>query len=407
MWLFEVKKVFSRRGNKVAFLILLAAIMVIFIQALGSILYVNSDGNVISGIAAAQNLRNDKKQWSGELSEEVLERVIAYNREINNSAENLSSDYRENNKAEAKKQGYQDIRDLLNITFSPIQAYDYFLIDSLSSDRVGELYEKRIANLEEWLDTDDKNREYSDAEKDFLLEKFRQLETPLYYTSADGWKTLLEYAPTIMLMVTIILGFFVSDIFTNEFQTKADAVFFSAKLGRSKGVSAKIRAGFTIITTLFWGAMLLYTVALLMAMGTDGAFCYIQTDPNGWHSFYNITYLQAYLLTLLGGYLGCLFLLTLAMLASAKSRSPIVGVIIPFVLPALSSVLSGFSALRPFLKLWPDQLFQFSETLYTYDLYTFGGKVIGAIPVIFALYLVLYCILLPVLYHEYRKTKMR
>ena len=42
-------------------------------------------------------------------------------------------------------------------------------------------------------------------------------------------------------------GFICAGIFADDFQTKADAVFFSTKYGRTKAVKTKILAG--IVTT--------------------------------------------------------------------------------------------------------------------------------------------------------------
>ena len=51
------------------------------------------------------------------------------------------------------------------------------------------------------------------------------------------------------------VGFICAGIFADDFQTKADAVFFSTKYGRTKAVKAKILAG--IATTVM--ICLLYT----------------------------------------------------------------------------------------------------------------------------------------------------
>lgn len=67
--------------------------------------------------------------------------------------------------------------------------------------------------------------------------------------------------------------------------------------------------------------MWLYSGIVLAVLGTGGADCAIQGGFAGWKSFYNITYLQDFLLTIWGGYLGNLFLLFLSMLMSAKTHS--------------------------------------------------------------------------------------
>lgn len=404
---FEIKKIFSKTVNKIALLILAVALLAVSLFAVSSIDYVDTQGNSTSGIVAAHNLRNDKNQWSGYLTDSMLSEVIKKNEEIISSEEYLSKDIRENNKAYAKKQGFSDIRTIINTAFCPFNEYDYYRADSVTSNEVGNLYENRITNLTEWLNSDEIKDNYSKEEKEFLIAQYNELETPFYYEYSDGWKTLLEYAPSIMMLLVLIMGFLVSGIFSNEFQLKADSIFFSTKLGRNKAISAKMKAGFVIITVVYWGTMLIYSTIVLTSLGTDGADCMIQTGLGGWKSFYNITYFQDYLLTMVGGYLGSLFILTLTMLISAKTHSTILAVIIPFIVLFIPSFFSGISVLTKGLGLLPDQLLQVSQAVNSFNLYKIGGKVVGAIPIIMILYFILYCILSPVLYGIYRKAEIK
>lgn len=293
------------------------------------------------------------------------------------------------------------------MAFTPFSEYDAYRADSISAKEAGGLYEKRIQNLTNWLESEEIKDNFSEAEKAFLISQYQKLETPFYYEYADGWKSLLEYAPSTIMLTVLVCGFFVSGIFSNEFQLKSDSIFFSAKLGRNRAVTAKIGAGFLIITVIYWVSMLLYSVVVFMLLGTGGAGCAIQTGMGGWKSFYNITYLQDYILTMLGGYLGSLFVLTVSMLISAKLHSTVLAVTTPFILLLIPSFLSGVSALSGILGVLPDQLLQISDVISAFNLYQIGGKVIGAIPVIMILYLILYCFLLPVLYRVYRKTEIK
>ena len=381
---FEIKKVFSKTVNKIALLILVVALLVVSFFAVNSVDYVDENGTSTSGIAAARNLRNDKNQWSGYLTDNVLSEAILKNEEIIASPEYLSKDVKENDKAYAKMQGFSDIRTIINKAFCSFNEYDYYRANSVTSDEVRNLYERRITNLTEWLNSDEIKDNFSKDEKEFLITQYNELETPFYYEYSDGWKALLEYAPSIMMLLVLILGFLVSSIFSNEFQLKADSIFFSAKLGRNKAINAKMRAGFLIITAVYWGTML-----------------------GGWKSFYNITCLQDYLLTMAGGYLGSLFILTLSMLVSAKTHSTTLAVTVPFILLFIPSFFSGISVLSKGLGLLPDQLLQVSQAVNLFNLYKIGGKVVGAIPIIMILYFILYCILLPMLYSVYQKAEIK
>lgn len=404
---FEIKKVFSKTVNKIALLILVVALLVVSFFAVNSVDYVDENGTSTSGIAAARNLRNDKNQWSGYLTDNVLSEAILKNEEIIASPEYLSKDVKENDKAYAKTQGFSDIRTIINKAFCSFNEYDYYRANSVTSDEVRNLYERRIANLTEWLNSDEIKDNFSKDEKEFLIAQYNELETPFYYEYSDGWKALLEYAPSIMMLLVLILRFLVSSIFSNEFQLKADSIFFSAKLGRNKAINAKMRAGFLIITAVYWGTMLIYSAVVLGSLGTDGANCMIQTGLGGWKSFYNITCLQDYLLTMAGGYLGSLFILTLSMLVSAKTHSTTLAVTVPFILLFIPSFFSGISVLSKGLGLLPDQLLQVSQAVNLFNLYKIGGKVVGAIPIIMILYFILYCILLPMLYSVYQKAEIK
>ena len=62
----------------------------------------------------------------------------------------------------------------------------------------------------------------------------------------------MKYAPTIMMLMVLIVGFLVAGIFSDETQLKADSIFFSSKLGRKQAITAKIMAGFIIDTAIYW-----------------------------------------------------------------------------------------------------------------------------------------------------------
>ncbi len=346
-------------------------------------------------------------QWSGYITEDILSRVVGENALISNSEEYLSDDVKEINKAYAKMQGFDDIRNMINRAFCGFRQYDYYRIDSISEKEVCSLYERRTANLIEWLNSDEAVNHFSEEEKQFLTEQYNKLETPLYYEYFDGWETLLQYAPEIIMLLVLITGFLVSGIFSDEIRLKADSIFFSTRLGRTKAVSAKIGAGFIIISSIYLITILLYSGIVLTALGFGGADCAIQIGSSNWKSFYNITYFQNYLLTIFGGYIGSLFILTFSMFVSAKTRSSVLAVTIPFILLFIPSFLSGISVLSEVLGLLPDQLLQMCVAVRLFNTYQIGNKVVGAVPIILVIYLVLYCTLIPVLYRGYKKTEVK
>lgn len=409
MLLFEVKKVLSKPLNKAALLILAAVLIIGSFLTIRDVQYIDADGNSSTGISAARHLQEEKNQWEGYLTEDVLKRVIQENTAVSTSPEAQSDDIQENNKATAMGQGISDIRELINLAFGEINNYDYYRINSVSEDEVGSLYEQRIASLKNYLNRDDVTEAFSEDEKEWLINKYESLDTPLYYEYADGWKALLDsqYLPTLMMITVLIIGFLVSGIFSDEFAWKADSIFFSAKLGRGKAVLSKMGAGFLITTVLYWSVVLLFGLIVLAVLGFGGGECAVQTGLSNWNSIYNITYFQDYLLTTFGGYIGSLFIVTLAMLVSAKTHSTVFAITIPFILTCIPPFVGRLEVFARIMTLFPDQLLSINKNLEDFSLYHIGGNIFGGVTVIIPLYLILFCLVFPILFIVYRRTQIK
>lgn len=408
MFKYEMKKIFSRMSGRLSVMLLLA-VTVITCWFAADVSYVNEDGESETGYTAVRKLREAQKEWAGILDEEKLRQVIVENKRISMTPQAHSKDYRENDIAFGWRQGIDEIRDLLNDSYAEtFRSYDYYRADSLSAKDAASFYENRTALLTAWLKEEAKDQ-FSDAEKAYLIHQYQTLEVPFFYDYMKGWTQLSEYAPTVIMVTMLILGFLTSGIFSNEYAWKADAVFFSAKYGRNRAVAAKVKAGFCTVTLLYWSVISLYSGAVLSYLGADGAFCPVQADTSGWKCFYNIQNWQKYLLVIAGGYAGCLFISLLAMLVSARTRSAVLAVMIPFVLIFVPSFLSNIQSpvMNKILGLLPDRLLQISRALGFFDLYQIGDRVTGAVPVLFVMYIGLAVILGPVIYQVYRRGQIR
>ena len=213
--------------------------------------------NHSTGISAARELRAAKNEWAGPLTGDVLQEVIAENDKINHSEEAQSNDIEKQDKAYAEKQGISGILSVISSAFSAYRDFDYFAADNVSSEEVTTLYDRRVSVLKDWLDSGQEN--YSQQEKDFLIGQYEDLDTPFYYEYTDGWSALLQNISTFILILALIIGFLTAGIFSDEFQTKADSIFFSTRYGRSRAVLSKAGAGFLITTVFYFVFVLLYT----------------------------------------------------------------------------------------------------------------------------------------------------
>lgn len=400
---FEMKKVFSKPKNRIAVLVMILVLIVLSVLTINRVEYVDEDGNHSVGFYAARQLQAVQNEWAGYLTDDVLQQVIAENDRINQSDEAQSDDIEELNKAFAQKQGIAGIVDVISQAFSPYREYDYYAADGVSEKEVTTLYDRRISTLKDWLGSGQET--YTQKEKDFLLTRYENLDTPFYYEYTDGWSALLQNISTYLLILALIIGFLVSGIFSDEFQSGADSIFFSAKYGRSRGVLAKAGAGFLITTIFYLVFVFLYTMVVLLILGTDGAGCPIQLEM--WRSVYDITFSEAYLFLTAGGYIGTLFASSLAMLVSAVSRSAATAIIVPFIALCALPFLSRVITLPGFCTLFPDQLLAIYVDLKESALVEIGGRVMTTAQVILPVYAVVCVILQPLLYGVYRRSEVK
>lgn len=400
---YEMKKVFSKTGSRVSLLILFIVLAITCRFAMGTE-FVDEKGETKTGKTAVLSLKAMRKEWAGIIDEKKLKLVVAENSRINKTPQGQSDDYKQNNIAYGWKQGFSDIRSLINESYADgFREYDYYKADRLTEEGMSGFYVNRISLLREWLEEEGKFS-LSDSECKYLIKQYEDLETPFYYDYLEGWRQFFLYSPTVVMITTLVLGYLLAGIFANEFTWKADAVFFSSMHGRNRAIIAKIKAGFNITTILYWLMMLLYSGIVFAYHGIDGWNCQIQADWGSWKSFYNIKMWQEYLLVIAGGYIGCLFISLLTMWVSAKTKSAVLAVMTPFVIIFIPSFVSSIDSnlVGKILGLLPDRLLQVGSALKYFDLYELAGKVVGAVPILFVLYGVLAAALVPVVYLEYK-----
>ena len=409
---YELKKVFGSVGGKIA-LILYIAVLVLscWLGSTGAlnvdVKWVNEQGESEYSLSAIQKLRNARNEWEGWLDNEKLNQVVQENQRIIATPQHQSQDIQQNNIAYGWTQGFRPIRNLISHAYSNgFREYDYYTADRISVIDENTFYANRIKILKDWLydETDNAYHKYSEQEKQYIIHIYEELETPFYFDYYEGWHQLLENSSYISGLGILILGFLLAGIFSNEFKWKADSVFFSSLHGRNKATGAKIKAGFLLVTVLYWAAMLVYSLFTLCYLGFEGANCVIQWEV--WKTIYNLNMWQAWVLTLICGYIGNLFLAFLTMWISSKTQSSVLAVTVPFVLTFVPSILGGIADwLDQILVLSPNILLECYQSLRYFDVMTIFGKVYRTLDVSIPLYLTLSVILIPMMYLEYHRKR--
>ena len=407
---YELKKVLDSTGGKIALALMALLVAVGCWMCISEVEWVNGQGEPETGLEAISQLRNAQKQWAGILDTEKLEKIIRENQRICATPEAQSKDYRQNDIAYGWKQGIRPVLNMMNYAYSAgFQEYDWYCNESVTPDRAGEFYCNRTKRMKDWLLDKTGSAQYlfNENEKQYLIDQYETLETPFYLDYTEGWKQVCYNAPFVIMMAALILGYLCAGIFAGEYRWKADAVFFSARHGRDRAVWAKIKAGLLLVTLVYWGSVLFYTLVGLGILGFDGWSCPLQIDM--WKSFYHLTMGKAWLLTVVGGYIGCLFFALLNMWVSAKTRSTVFASLVPFLLVFLPTFLENLNSdwVSKSLGLFPHQLLEIYQALRYFYVYDFGITVKGALEIIPVLYLLLSAALVPMMYFRFRKRAAR
>ncbi len=403
---YEIQKMFSNRTSKVANLFLIILLCGLCIGYVKGVYWVQEDGTKIYGMEAIRNQREAKSPWNGPVTEEVVAEVIQQNTQIEQNPE-YHNRYELNEKGFAKKQGFYDLRELINDFYrEDFNFYDYYMINGLSPQDAKGFYERRPRLFSQWLESDEVGQAISPQKKAYIMAQTEAMETPLLYNYADGWIKIKEMNVTLLFGIVIVVCIILANNFSIECQTRSDAIYLTTQYGKTRGNRMKILAGFLVATVMYWGAILIADGILLAIFGTDGASSPIQIE--WWKCIHNISQEQAWILLLLIGYVGCLVMSSITMLLSARFKTAFAGIIISFLLIMIPAILGQTFTnvhVTTVLSLCPHACIMGYNILKTWGLYEIGGRIWTDMQILPIIHGILTLVLIPFTYGSFQKYK--
>lgn len=381
---YELKKVLNKRMNRVLLAAAILLMVVFSIFAIGSFRAVDTDGETVTGFSAARIMVEDKNRWKGELTPEVIKKSVE---------SRLADDW-------------QSTSDIIYSTskmlvgeFSDLDDYEAIL--SADSAQIASIYDIYHDNLramsEEYGDTPEKQA--------FLMEQYQKIDMPFTYEAHDSWDTMLMYATNCGLILIIVISLITAGIFAEEFQYKADAVFFSTRYGRSKATHAKIRAGLIIATVVYGIGVGLLSIISFSVLGTSGASTAYQFSQP--YAIYSVTFGQMYGILVLSGYIASLLAASVSMLIASKTKTMSIAIVAPAILFYVSPFVGRALPFRTFFSLTPDQLMNIVNCARIPYIYQVGSLVFRQIPFIIVFYAVIAVAFLPFVYRNYHKLLLK
>lgn len=395
---YELKKVFSKKMNRIVLIAALLAAVALSVFAIGSVRYVGEDGAGHTGLTASRYLAADRNRWKGELTGDKIAQVVSSGKEIR-----LQYPDDVPNEIYGKTiQSYNDIENFVIGVLTPDTVWDTGVLYQLEDEQAKNLYSIYEKNLQEMAG---KYGETPEQQR-FLIEQYEKTDLPLTYEAKDSWDTIVMYVETYAMILAIVIGFLAAGIFSEEFRSRADAVYFSSRYGRTNAVKNKVMAGLLMTTIVYWAGMGILSLVSLGVMGISGFSTPYQIYQP--YSIYAMTYGQYYLLAVLCGYIASLLAASVTMLIAAKMRSANVAVCVPFflfcVMPFIGRALSAFLT---FFKFTPDMLLNVIECAKNPNIFQIGNYVFRQIPCIMLLYFVISIILLPFVYRSYHRYGLK
>lgn len=395
---YELKKIYSKKINQIVFVIILLIAITLSCFAIGSMRYVDKDGNTHTGVKSYRNLISDSNKWAGILTEDKIVEIVKIEKEL---AKKYNGEIPDTEYGKTM-QSYEGIKSFIVSILTPNAEWNENVLKQLTNEQANALYTTYKENMQKMAKEYGKNIK----QQDFLTKQYSKVELPLNYELKDSWETMTLYAQTFAIILAIFTSFLVAGIFAEEFQTRAESVFFSTKYGRSKATKNKIISGVLITTMVYWISVGIMTLILISFMGTNGFNTPYQiSEP---YSMYYMTYGGYYLLTLLCGYIGSLFSASITMLVTTKMRNANIAICIPFflfcVMPFIGRALSSFTT---FFRLTPNMLMNVVENAKDLFLFQIGNIIFRPIPFIMLFYTIISMILLPLVYKNYHNYGLK
>lgn len=401
---YEKKKVLRRKSTVIACLLLLLSILTLSFVFVSDESYYLSDGTRISGMEAIHVKQKIEHTLAGPLTTEHLKDALQQYHSVYENSDNFTTSGNLKDEVYCRDiQPYDGILNLIRRIYSSAGEYDMNILSSITNEMVENFYQERHAQVQSILDMDYTTGNYTQAEKDTITRLDAKVSTPVTYDYSDGWKTLLiRDFQTVFLLITLVVCIIISPIFSYEYQTGTDAIVLSSKYGRRETVWAKIIAGFTITSIIYFIAVLVSLLSVLTVFGIQGWNCDFQIIST--ISYYGLKIWQVALAGIGINYVVILSVMAFTMLLSAVCQTPFAAILIstlctitPLFLP--TSHVSGLY--NTLICLLPAQAMNTYTVFSTYVLFDFGKLIITLPCMILITSCVLSIIALPIAYRRF------
>ena len=386
---YECKKLLDRKFTVITFLTLMLCVIALSFLIISENTYYNKEGVRISGMEAIQANKTSQAIPEGKLTtEKLLDAFHQYQTVVNNPSNyEGTSDNLKDDVYVTEVKPYDNVLSLLRRNYSPTGSYDHYILSSVTDEMINQFYEMRHAKIQELVNMDYSYGNYSQIEKEYILNKDNKIETPFSYNYTDGWSDILQRGFfTIFLLIGLAVCVIIAPIFSYEYQTGADAVVLSTLSGRKRVIYAKILAGFLVSNGIFFFTTGFFMIINFVAYGLQGWNASFQILS--FTSFYDLTILQVFLRGILLNYLVIMAVMAITMLLSSVCKTSFGAVIISALWVFVPLFIPSSKSSKVFnyiINLLPAKALDTYTVFSVYDVYSLGKTVIS-LPIVILLF---------------------
>lgn len=331
---FESKKIKKQRTYQI--ILILLGIFIIFVSyknISSEDYYVMDESDeaiLYTGKDAIKSEKIDREELYGrEIDNSLIDEYLAIHHDVIDGKYN-NSDIVNYTKYEQK---YNDIMILLAKSYSSMNNFDLNISDKLMPGQAGNFYENRNEQIDIYLNkTEFKNINPDKKDIEFLMDKTNDFKAPLKYKYYRGWEVLLSDFLINSIFFGIMSMIVASTIFSMDYENNMIEISHTTANFGKKLSKIKCKLGIIYTLKLFLIPHLIYALIILFFYGIDGFNSPIQLCQIYWESPYNLTFLQAYIITLLIATLSTIGLNLFVMLTSIISKRSIISILTGFVM---------------------------------------------------------------------------
>lgn len=353
----ELRKIWSERHVK------LLAVVVILVSVVFANLLLNSfsfmpaiNEKIIEGREALRREKASQQNVRGVLSLKKLNAALAHYQSIKDETTAYLEDTIK----------YPVVSDVLYLAYTDQGSALYRLKNA------DDFYQRNVVQIREQLKQSPQS--YAAWEKPVVLKRAQKLDKPYRISFYEHWLDISSAFAFIFIVIALSAMVIGSRLFSYEKDKRMDLILAAAGPRRLRKIGrAKTAALLTLLSLEYLAGMLAFLVSYFSVTGFSGWTSQIQLYY--FTSIYDLTFGEAYLLTLFIGWLGVLaigaFVAALNAFTEKSLSSLILGVLLVLLPLAGGRIKALPLAVRKFFQMQPIQGFFMKQNLFSLQIYKF------------------------------------